>query len=47
MGVRERYGIPGSTRRDCLTTGPHPGVFCPSCAHTQERREIEWESQAL
>ena len=39
MDVRERYGICGSTRRDCLTV-----VFR---AHTQERREIELDSWRL
>jgi len=40
--VRERYGISGSAVGDCLAS-----CCCPTCALTQERREIELEENSL
>jgi Cys-rich protein (TIGR01571 family) len=40
--TRERYGIRGNAHRDCLTA-----LCCCSCAHTQERREIELEENSF
>ena len=36
--ARERYGIRGDAYGDCFATW-----CCPSCSHTQLRREIELE----
>lgn len=36
--IRNRYSIRGQGNEDCLSS-----VFCPPCALTQERRELELE----